>query len=217
MKTLLYPPQIPLLYQDASLLIVDKPAGISVHNNEGPENLLALLGQDLHPVHRLDRETSGVQIFARNKDSARRLASEFEGRTVRKVYRGLLRGIVGAEKGVWNAPLSDKSEGRRDPAGRISDQVPCETHYRLLKANRYFSHCEFDLKTGRQHQIRKHAALARHALIGDPRYGDPKYNAKVESIYSEGRMFLHCYEIEIGGQLFRSPLPEVFAKLLSAE
>ena len=211
---------ISILFQDKDLLAVDKPAGISVHNNEDPQNLLLLLQKQinvpkLYPVHRLDKETSGIQLLALNETSARSLAKEFENRSVDKIYAGVLRGELKQSPGIWNQSLTDKAEGRKNPAGMSRDRVACETQFSVLKANKYFSFCQFNLITGRQHQIRKHSALVNHPLVGDARYGDPRYNSKMADLYKTDRMFLHCHRIQILGQNLESLIPEKFNKLLS--
>jgi RluA family pseudouridine synthase len=204
-----------IIFRDETLVVVDKPAGISVHNVEDPTNLLAelnreLKGAKLFPVHRLDKETSGVQILALTESRARTMATEFQNRSVKKIYQGVLRGDVKAKRGIWSEALSDKAEGRREPRGLARDRVPCETQFEVKESNRYFSLCEFVLITGRQHQIRKHAAIARHALVGDPRYGEPNYNQKMFQVYGFDRMLLHCSEVGIAGKTFSSPVPEAF-------
>jgi RluA family pseudouridine synthase len=212
--------EITLLHQTADLIAVDKPPGLSIHNVEDPENLLSLLQKQkgvakLYPVHRLDKETSGVQILATNESAAKRLALEFQSRAVTKIYMGVLRGLMTATQGVWAQPLTDKSEGRRNPAGLAAQRVPCETWFRVLESSNYFSLCEFNLITGRQHQIRKHAALAKHALVGDARYGDEKYNAQIAEKYNHDRMFLHCSQITISGATHVSAPPVSFKDLLA--
>jgi tRNA pseudouridine65 synthase len=211
--------EIPILLKDSEMLAVDKPAGISVHNNEDPENLLTLLSKTQHqlklfPVHRLDKETSGIQILALNEQAAKTLAEEFQKKSVEKFYAGILRGQLKSQSGIWNQSLTDKSEGRKNPAGMSKDRVPCETRYTVKKFNQYFSFCEFQLITGRQHQIRKHTALANHPLVGDGRYGDPKYNGKMANLYKTERMFLHCQRLNILGRQIESPLPVEFSLLI---
>lgn len=210
--------EVKILHQDQEIVIVDKDHGISVHNNEDPQNLLSILEKQLnlaklYPVHRLDKETSGIQVLALNASAAQRYSEEFGKKTVRKQYIGILRGQLKVNKGVWAKPLTDKAEGRTKPEGASKDRVPCETAFRVLQGNSYFSLCEFDLKTGRQHQIRKHTALTNHPLVGDPRYGDPKYNKKIASLYNQDRMFLHCFGLEILGLRIHSPLPLSFGAL----
>ncbi len=196
---------IPILLQTDDWLVVDKPPGISIHNNEDPENLIKVLVEQtgavsLYPVHRLDRETSGVQIFALHKKSAQQLSGEFESDRVGKYYEGLVKGQLKNLKGVWDKALTDKAEGRRVPQGVSRDRVPCVTEYKVIRSSKFLSHCEFRLLSGRQHQIRKHAALAKHPLVGDTRYGNKALNAKISGLYDENRMFLHCREIEILGE-----------------
>lgn len=213
---------IPILFQDSNMVVVDKPPGLSVHNPEGGDHLLTVLGQQLElekpllPVHRLDKETSGVQVLALNGSTAKRLAAEFENRTVKKTYVGILRGTLPAPAGVWNKPLTDKAEGRRQPQGDPKGRIACETHFKSLRASKYFTQAEFDLITGRQHQIRKHAALDNHALVGDPRYGDPKYNARMADLYKTTRMLLHCHSLTIAGQTVVSPIPSEFDLFFSS-
>lgn len=213
--------EIRVLQQTAHWVAVDKDAGLSVHNNEDSRNLLLVLEKQLRvpklfPVHRLDKETSGVQILALNETAARSLAEEFQDRSVKKLYTGILRGQLPQPEGRWNQALSDKAEGRKNPAGLSKDRVPCETRYRTLQTNKYFALCEFDLITGRQHQIRKHTALVNHHLVGDPRYGDPGYNKKMAGFYKTDRMFLHCTRVEIAGVKLEAPLSADFGKLFEA-
>lgn len=232
--------EIPKVFESDDLYVVDKPVGISVHNTDlklGDEtNLLVLLTRVLQsrgerirlfPVHRLDKETSGLQIFAKNETAARAFASEFESRNVLKIYTGLLRGRLAEGKMstpspdamtiTWRWPLTDKAEGRNNPAGLSASRVPCETGVRMTASSQYFTRCEFVLVTGRQHQIRKHAAIAKHALVGDVRYGDATYNRRMADMYKTSRMFLHCGLVEIRGLRLESPTPESFNLLLPQE
>ena len=199
--------------------MVDKPSGLSIHNTDSPQNLLSLLekqvkGAKLYPVHRLDKETSGIQLLALNQDSAKKLSDEFQERRVKKSYVGILKGQLKKTEGVWNLKLTDKAEGRKNPQGLSAARVLCETKYEVLQASKYFSYCQFDLITGRQHQIRKHASLAKHSLVGDQRYGDKSYNKKIFSLYKTQRLFLHSQKIEVLGWVFESPIPGEFENLL---
>lgn len=209
------------LFQSQDLLVIDKPSGVSVHN-AGP-NEVDLLGlvrsefgfKEIFPVHRLDKETSGVQVLALNEKAARTWAERFQSRELQKIYRAVVRGRLENMKGVWNKPLTDKAEGRSNPQGVSQNQVPCETQFEVLKQNRYFSLLHLDLRTGRQHQIRKHAALDRHALVGDSRYGDKSYNLKIAKLYGTERLFLHCHRISYENFDWESPLPPDFLKLVA--
>jgi RluA family pseudouridine synthase len=207
-----------IIYQNQNWVAVDKPAGLSVHNNEDPQNLLKVLEKQLkvlkiYPVHRLDKETSGVQILALNDEWASILAQEFEKRTVEKIYTGVVRGQLKESEGSWKEALTDKAEGRKNPAGISRERVQCETRFSVLKSSKYFTLCEFNLITGRQHQIRKHAAMVNHAIVGDPRYGDKTYNARMAEIYKTDRMFLHCSRLKIADQTLNAP--QDFEKLIT--
>lgn len=211
---------IQILFESPDWLAVNKPPGISIHNVEDPGNLITVLAKSikgpLFPVHRLDKETSGVQVFALHEKSAQQLASAFQSREVTKTYQGILRGALKNPEGVWTKSLTDKSEGRKNPQGLAKDRVPCETGYKVLQATRFFSFCEFNLITGRQHQIRKHAALEQHHLVGDNRYGDQKYNQKMAEMYKIDRMFLHCFQLTILGKILEAPTPPEFSSLFKS-
>lgn len=212
--------EIPVIFQDSETVVVEKPIGISIHNTEDAFNLIdaveSQLGlRKLFPVHRLDKETSGVQIFALNELAARKYAELFQSQSVKKLYVGIVRGALAGSAGIWSQPLSDKSEGRMNPSGVVKDRVSCETRYKVTQTSKYFTKCEFDLITGRQHQIRKHAAVAGHALVGDPRYGDPKYNGRIASMYDESRMYLHCGSVDLLGHKFAAIEPDCFGRLFT--
>lgn len=213
--------KIKILFQDKNWIAVDKPEGLSIHNDEDPSNLQKILIQQyqfkaLLPVHRLDKETSGIQIFAFNSDFAQTLANQFQNKSIQKIYHGITRGNLVQPQIIWKHALSDKSEGRKNPAGQARDRVQCETRVKVLEKNKYFSYCQFDLITGRQHQIRKHCAIAKHALVGDHRYGDIKYNSKIAEVYKTDRMFLHCHKISLAQAELTSPIPNIFKSLMTA-
>jgi tRNA pseudouridine65 synthase len=209
--------RIVILTQNDDWCAVNKPPGLSVHNVEDNENLLQVLSSQLQrsplfPVHRLDKETSGIQILAFNEKAASLLAQQFQQRSVSKFYQGITAGKL-PERGIWTDPLSDKAEGLKNPAGMAADRKPCETSFRLLRQSDYFSWAEFEIHTGRQHQIRKHCALQGRALIGDPRYGNPKYNQKIEKLYGFHRMALHSSRIILNGAEISCDAPSEFLSL----
>lgn len=220
--------KLPVVEKSKNWLIINKPPGISVHNEAG--DVRSILKKQLHPgtfhdiypVHRLDKETSGLLVVATEEETAAALAEQFQARKAEKTYHALLRGSMDVSDAwqEWNFPISDKSEGRKNPQGLLKDRVEAKTLYRVLQSNKYFSLVEVRLLTGRQHQIRKHAALAKHAIVGDTRYGDAKYNEKIAGIYKTDRMFLHASRLSltIGGrsQTFETSLPSEFNSLKNA-
>ncbi|WP_413586961.1 RluA family pseudouridine synthase [Bdellovibrio sp. HCB274] len=186
-------------------LVINKPPGTSVHND--PRDVCHLLEKQLipgsfegiHPVHRLDKETSGLLVIALNTRMAKQLAEQFQARTCEKYYYALLRGSmpVSEEWQHWNTPITDKAEGRSNPQGLSKDRVEARTDFKVIKSDQYTSLIEVRLYTGRQHQIRKHSALAKHGILGDARYGDPKFNKRIAEIYKTDRMFLHAGKLKI--------------------
>ncbi|KYG70063.1 RluA family pseudouridine synthase [Bdellovibrio bacteriovorus] len=217
--------KLPVIEKSKHWLIINKPTGISVHNEAG--DVRSVLKKQLHPgtfhdiypVHRLDKETSGLLVVATEQETAAALSEQFQTHKAEKMYYAVLRGSmdVSDEWQEWNFPISDKAEGRKNPQGLLKDRVEAKTLFKVLKSNKYFSLVELRLLTGRQHQIRKHAALAKHAIVGDTRYGDEAYNSKMAGIYKNDRMFLHAFRLSmpIGGriQTFETPLPPDFQKM----
>jgi tRNA pseudouridine65 synthase len=217
--------QIKLIEQNPYFLIAEKPSGLSVHNaSEHGNDLITLLhnqiGQLVYPVHRLDLETSGLIILALNGNTAKDLCEIFSNNKIEKKYQCIVKRPlpINSDWSLWTYPLTDKSEGRKNPQGKSSDRKPCTTKYKVLQANSYFSLLDCRILTGRQHQIRKHAALFKSPIVGDNRYGDPKYNQKISSLYKEDRMFLHSYYLKFEWKNqsleFISEIPAEFHKLL---
>ena len=225
----LRPEDIPLAvaYEDDDVLVVDKPAGLTVHPGPGhPSHTLvnAVLARcpDLagikgttRPgiVHRLDKDTSGLIVVAKNDAAHQALARQFKERSVTKRYVALARGNVGRESGVIDAPLA------RDPRNRkrmavVAGGREARTAYRVVERFQGATLVEVTPETGRTHQIRAHFASIRHPLVGDLLYGGRSA--------SLGRQFLHAAELTFAqprtGQLVRcaAPLPPDLEEALRA-
>ena len=197
-------PSVSILAEEPNWLVAVKPPGINIH--EGDDCLVAALGaagkQGLHPVHRLDRETSGVVLLAKNPVAAASLQAALQGNGVVKRYRGVLVGVPKKRRGRWSATISGKGEGRRNPRGIASSRVDAATDWVVVGDNNFVSCCEFTIaKGGRTHQIRKHAAVAGTPMFGDARYGDKKRNAQLNARYGFDGMALHAalLRLEIDG------------------
>ncbi len=193
--------KIQIIHQEKDWICVNKPSGLSVHNAEDDTNLKEVLLKQLNvewiqPVHRLDKETSGLIIFALTKSSLTIWSDIFSKHSIEKKYLGITRGQLASDSGIWNLALTDKGEGRNNPAGIKKNQKECITHFNTVLKNKYFSLVEFKIETGRQHQIRKHCALAKHHLIGDNRYGDKKFNKRIQSLYEFIDTALHAFQLD---------------------
>jgi 23S rRNA pseudouridine1911/1915/1917 synthase len=212
-----------LLYADADLAAVDKPAGVpaqpTLTTDAGtlPELVGALLGAPVTLVHRLDRETSGVTVFARTRAAAAALAEAFRTGTPEKTYLALTLRAPSPREGRLEAPLGkDPARAglrRVDPRGD-----PAATRYATLSEGPGAALVEARPETGRTHQIRVHLAHLGAPLLGDARYGGPRRVGEVEV----PRVMLHARRLELthpvtGARLvLEAPVPADFAALEAA-
>ena len=203
-------------------LVATKPYAASVH--EGEDSLLEQLRSGagraaLYPVHRIDASTTGVVMFAKSAATAAHLQEALRAETTRKLYTGILMGEL-CGSGRWTQPLTRRAEGRKNPAGSPKTaRVSASTGYRVLAADARLSLVELSLDVaGRTHQIRRHAALGRHPVVGDRRYGEPRHCSRIERTFGFGRVALHAsrLRIRIDGvdHLFEAPLPAAWDAIL---
>jgi len=205
---------IEIIYRDDDVVAVNKPSGIKVHRGAyDPRRerfVLQLVrdqvGQHLFPVHRLDRPTSGVLVFALNPGATRSLAKSFARRQVQKTYLAVVRGFI-AESGAVDTPLcrSDTDEGRdKDPQQAITRYLRLDTAELPVAVGRYatarYSLVKVMPATGRMHQIRRHMSHLRHPVINDRQYGDNKHNR----FFSEE---LNCRRLLLASTELRFPHP----------
>jgi len=228
---------IEIVYEDETLVVVNKPAGLVVHPSAGtPSGTLAnalayhfqqLPGTSVRPgiVHRLDRDTSGLLVVAKTEAALENLSDQFRDRTVYKSYVALVHGRALANSGKIDQPLA------RDPANRTRMAVvrggrKALTLYRVRRAYERFTLLDVELKTGRTHQIRVHLAWLKHPVVGDETYGggrdntiqDPQLRARIRKL---NRHFLHAEQLAFShpktGEVvkFQSPLAADLANLLT--
>jgi 23S rRNA pseudouridine1911/1915/1917 synthase len=223
----LVPEAMPLniIYEDADLLVVDKPAGLTVHPAPGhPSHTLvnailshfphlADIGDSLRPgvVHRLDKDTSGVMLVAKNSAAQADLAQQFRSHSVTKAYLVLVKGKLTPENGVIEADIG------RDPRNRkrmavVAEGREARTEYRVVKYIGDYTLLEVRTETGRTHQIRVHLAAIGFPVVGDKVYG-------VKSPYLS-RQFMHAcrlgFKLPSSGEYveFKSELPPDLAQAL---
>ncbi len=215
-----------IIYQDEKLLVLDKPAGIAVHGGSGVsfgviEALRALRPEDsLELVHRLDRDTSGCLLIARQAGTLRSLHALLRTEGFEKRYLALVRGKweLGAKRIDVPLRTDTRSGGERTVRAGASGK-PSVSDFRPVQFfGRTATLVEVTLRTGRTHQIRVHAQHAAHPVAGDEKYGDAAFNDELRAL-GLGRMFLHAHSVSFawpqGGEFsVNSPLPPELAAVL---
>jgi 23S rRNA pseudouridine955/2504/2580 synthase len=217
-----------ILYQDEGLLALDKPAGLAVHAGSGVhvgaiEALRALYPElpGLELAHRLDRETSGVLLFAKQRATLMELHALFRGDAVRKRYLALVHGAFPAKLGEVDAPLEKNTlRGGERMVEVRGDGKPSITRFRVLRRFAEATLVEAEPVTGRTHQIRVHAAHVGHPLLGDAKYGDARRDRLLEPA-APPRLCLHAASLVLARPAqkelrIEAPLPEDLARLLSS-
>ncbi len=191
-----------VLWRCERFIAIDKPAGWLVHANEWcpddrpiVQRLRDQIGRWVYPVHRLDRATSGVLVFALDPRSARELADLFAARRIAKRYLAIVRGYV-EENLRLDYPLQDHPSAPAVPA--VTTFSRCATVEVPIAVGRYvtarYSLVECRPETGRSHQIRRHLAHLRHPIVGDVRYGDGRHNRAMRELFVPG-MLLRATEL----------------------
>ena len=233
-----------IVYEDDDLAVINKPAGMMVHAGAGATDddrnrgtlvnalvhrfgQLSGVGGDLRPgiVHRLDKETSGLLVVAKNDSAHRKLANEFSSRRVKKTYIALVHGWVKQDHGTISAPISRDAIRRIRMTTRRSGGREAVTHYdverRLDSPYGKFTLLRLRIETGRTHQIRVHLASIGHPVVGDTLYGAPaEIRAKSLPTLTLSRNFLHSAELQLThprtGELLSlsRPLPQELKEFL---
>ncbi len=213
--------EIPLdiVYEDDDLAVINKAAGMMVHAGAGATDdarnrgtlVNALLhhmkslsgaGGELRPgiVHRLDKETSGLIVVAKNDETHRRLSAAFAAREIKKKYVALVHGWVKKDSGTLTQSISRDPVRRMRMTARLEGGRAAVTHYRVARRldTRFGKFTLLDVKidTGRTHQIRVHLAAMKHPVVGDTLYGAPRQARGKSAAISLPRNFLHAAELE---------------------
>jgi 23S rRNA pseudouridine1911/1915/1917 synthase len=218
---------LPIIYEDENVVVINKPAGILTHskgslNTEATVatyiepfiNSFELLGNRAGIVHRLDRATSGVIITAKNSATVTFLQKQFSQRKTKKTYIAIVEGWPDPESALIDAPIMrnpKKPQTFKVDAGGKHSQTEYKTIKRLKINNSKYAVLELKPVTGRTHQLRVHLAYIKHPIVGDRLYG------KAGDV-----MYLHAKSLEVtlpGGvrKVFNSPLPEIFNKFTKNE
>ncbi len=212
-----------IFYEDKDILVVNKPSGMTVHPGAGcPDGTLANalsfhckklsnLNDPLRPgiVHRLDKETSGLMVVAKNNKVHQYLAAQFEGRSVKKCYVALVEGDVEFDEGIIDAALGMDPHHREKRSVLAANAKEAQTVYKVLKRFKKTTLIYLMPKTGRTHQLRVHMAHLGHPILGDDKYGDRRTFPRL-ALHAKTLSFRHPKTksyIE-----FTSPTPKAFLK-----
>ena len=220
------PENIPLdiVFEDESILVVNKPWGMVVHPSKGHlrgtlVNALLFHVNELSEgtayvrpgiVHRIDKDTSWLLVIAKNNTAHQKLADQFHAHTIERQYIALVHGKVQHEEGTINAPIG-RMQNNRLKRTVTKDGKPAITHFKRIKEFQKFTLLNLRLETGRTHQIRVHMLYIGHPLLGDPMYGP------FETVHEKGQ-FLHAATLGFNHPVtnewmeFQAPLPDYFEK-----
>jgi 23S rRNA pseudouridine1911/1915/1917 synthase len=209
------PIEINILYEDRDLIVINKQAGIVVHPAPGHASgtlVNALLyhcpdlepiGGELRPgiVHRLDKDTTGVLVVAKNSTAHAHLSEQFSERNIQKTYLALVYGQMPAATGRIDLPIGRHPVDRKRMSTVSRKARPAETTWKVRERFSGVSYLELNLKTGRTHQARVHCAAIRHAIVGDPVYGGRKVSKNLADetfalIKDVDRQMLHAWCLE---------------------
>ncbi|MBI5195919.1 MAG: RluA family pseudouridine synthase [Nitrospirae bacterium] len=234
----LVPEDIPvdIIYEDEHIIVVNKPPGLVVYPAAGHESgtlmnalifrckKLAPTGAPLRPgvVHRLDKDTSGVMVLAKNDSAYLNLCRQFRERTVEKQYIALLYGNLKNNTGEINAPIGRAASDRKKMSVRTKKGKEAITRYDVIKRFKSAMLAKVSILTGRTHQIRVHLASAGHPVLGDKTYGKKvEVNAEAKKKFLFSRQMLHAHSLKIKHPVslepleFTAPMPEDIKKAVA--
>lgn len=216
-----------IIYEDDDLLVVNKPKGLVVHPGAGtvePTLVSGLLAHcqslsgingKLRPgiVHRIDKDTTGLLVVAKNDKAHRFLASQLADKTLSRKYLALVQGVIEPDNGIIDAPIGRDPHERTKMAIRADHSKPAVTEFIVRKRFKEYTLIECHLKTGRTHQIRVHLKYIGHPIVGDQQYGKKNNDLATSQL-------LHAYEISFihpttkKVMTFNADLPKEFADIL---
>lgn len=216
-----------IIYQDKDIAIINKPQGMTVHAGNGTHgstlvnallyHLDSLSGINgvIRPgiVHRIDKDTSGLLVVAKNDAAHLFLSEQIKNKTCHRIYLALLEGTVKQNDGIIDTFIGRSDKNRTMMAVKDSGRRAV-THFKVLKRYKEFTFAEFKLETGRTHQIRVHCKYIGHPIVGDPVYGYEKQKFKLNG------QLLHAWKLELthpstGERMsFEAPLPDYFQAVL---
>lgn len=230
-----------ILYRDDYLVAINKPSGLLVHRSpiDRHETRFAIqmlrdqIGQFVYPIHRLDKPTSGVLLFALDKEVAQKMSEQFRHRETKKIYLAVVRGYTN-ERGIVDHALVEKLDKIADKNARKDKEAQeAVTEYERLSTveldfavGRYdktrYSLVKLFPKTGRKHQLRRHMKHMSHHILGDTKYGRGEHNKFIREQFDCHRLLLHAAELHIKHPysekelILKAPLDETFNSIFDS-
>ncbi|ENQ3078447.1 RluA family pseudouridine synthase [Bacillus sp. WLY-B-L8] len=214
-------------YEDSDVLVVNKPRGMVVHPAPGHTSGTLVNGLMYHCkdlsgingvmrpgiVHRIDKDTSGLLMVAKNDMAHEALVNQLVEKTVTRRYQAIVHGVIPHDKGTIDAPIGRDKQDRQSMTVEEKGKHAV-THFRVLERFNNFTHVECQLETGRTHQIRVHMKYIGYPLAGDPKYGPKKtFDINGQALHAGILGFIHP---RTGEYLeFEAPVPQIFADLLN--
>ena len=220
--------ELDIIYQDSDIAVINKQQGLTVHagNGTGDETLVnALIAKldslsgingEMRPgiVHRIDKNTSGLLVVAKNDKAHVSLASQIEKKECKRIYIALLEGVVKEDEGRIETFIGRDSKDRTKMAVTKFGRTAI-TDFKVIKRFKQYTLCEFSLQTGRTHQIRVHSKHMGHPIVGDLEYGykNQKFKLDGQLLHATKLVLTHPTSCEI--MTFEAPIPQYFEKVLS--
>jgi 23S rRNA pseudouridine1911/1915/1917 synthase len=221
--------ELNIVYEDEDVIVVNKPQGMVVHPAHGNytgtivnallshcDNLSGINGV-MRPgiVHRIDKDTSGIIIIAKNNEAHVSLSEQLKEHTITRRYNALVEGVVKTDGGTIETMIGRNPKNRKEMANVTKNGKRAVTHYTVLERFENYTLIEAQLETGRTHQIRVHMAQIGHPIVGDPVYGfkKQKFNTEGQLLHARVLGFIHPRTGEY--KEFEAPLPEYFTSILS--
>lgn len=209
--------ELEIIYQDQYLVVINKPSGLLVHRSliDRRETRFAIqilreqIGQYVYPVHRLDKPTSGVLVFALSKEIARALSEQIVAHGFHKEYLAVVRGYLKEQRGIIDYPLKEvldkMTDAKADPDKPAQEAVTayeCLSEVELPYAVGRYETTRYTLVrltpgTGRKHQLRRHMKHLLHPILGDTKYGRNEHNRFIRSTYDAHRLLLHAKTLRL--------------------
>lgn len=208
-----------ILYEDADIIVVNKEAGLLTiatqkEKRRTAHHQLMLYVRKEHPrnrvfiVHRLDQDTSGVMLFAKNEQAKRKLQRNWGADVKERSYLALVEGKFEKQPGVFTSWLKEAKTHRMYSSFTKGDGQFAKTHYKVIQSNDRFSLLEVELETGRKNQIRVHMQDLGHPVVGDKKYGAKTNEIRRLGLHAQTLTFIHPTTGEL--QTFKSPAPKIF-------